>query len=459
MKKNFSFLKNLSVTLTFLVFLPLEVWGATVEIDEIAWMGSLPREGETSTKAASNEWIELKNTTAGSVNFSGWSLRAMDGTPEISLSGIIPASGYFLLERSGDDSVSGIDADIIYTGALSNSGEHLILKNSQGEVIDEIDASSGWPAGDNESKETMQRIDNIWTTLTPTPRAPNTNKTVVATTPVAATPVSADSSPSSAGASLVDDRRISAYAGRDQEAAAGSSVFFSGSATGLEGKPLDNARFWWNFGDGGSSEGRNVSHVYQFPGMYTVGLHVSSAGYAASDYLLLTVVPNLLKVVGVLYGEEGFIRFKNDSALDISLDGWKITDSGGATFNIPSRTQIAAGAEVAFVNELTGLLKKSASSFLTVTYPNGKEAIRWVSPDATAQGVEIRPVIIPQPLGIGKKLKDEKEPVENSGIPNSPESASVFNQNYSGRLFLVLAVVLSALASLIFFLAKKKFLF
>ncbi|MCA1031478.1 phospholipase D-like domain-containing protein [Bacillus timonensis] len=118
-----------------------------VVINEISWMGT--------TYSYSDEWIELYNDTTKAVSLEGWVLSATDGSPIITLSGSIPAKGYFLLEKTDDNSVPGIPADIIYTGSLSNTGEVLSLKDQSGAVIDTVDA---WYGGDNTSKATMERI-------------------------------------------------------------------------------------------------------------------------------------------------------------------------------------------------------------------------------------------------------------------------------------------------------------
>ncbi len=121
-----------------------------VVINEIAWMG---------TGASYNdEWVELLNNTEKEVDLDGWVLKAEDGSPEIGLSGTIPARGYFLLERTDDATVNDIDADFIYTGALGNSGEHLKLISPSGEIIDEVICGDGWFAGDNDTKMSMERI-------------------------------------------------------------------------------------------------------------------------------------------------------------------------------------------------------------------------------------------------------------------------------------------------------------
>jgi hypothetical protein len=123
-----------------------------VVISEIAWMG---------TQADSNdEWIELYNNTSQAISLMGWKLEAADGTPTITLSGTIPANGFFLLERTDDTTVSDVAADQIYTGSLSNTGETLTLKDPSGNVIDTANGDDGaWPAGNDSLRRTMERLD------------------------------------------------------------------------------------------------------------------------------------------------------------------------------------------------------------------------------------------------------------------------------------------------------------
>jgi hypothetical protein len=63
-----------------------------VVLSEIAWKGT--------TASSSDEWIELHNKTSCTVDLSGWTLCAADGTPCIGLAGSIPAVAYFILERA-----------------------------------------------------------------------------------------------------------------------------------------------------------------------------------------------------------------------------------------------------------------------------------------------------------------------------------------------------------------------
>jgi phosphatidylserine/phosphatidylglycerophosphate/cardiolipin synthase-like enzyme len=119
-----------------------------IVINEIAWMGTL--------NSYSDEWIELYNNSSVDISIEGWHLYATDSNPSIVLSGTIPAHGYFLLEKTDDNSVTSVTADLIYSGTLGNTSEILTLTDTSGVVIDEVDA---WYAGDNEKKATMERID------------------------------------------------------------------------------------------------------------------------------------------------------------------------------------------------------------------------------------------------------------------------------------------------------------
>ncbi len=109
--------------------------------------------------SSSDEWIELYNNTVSAVDLTGWTLNAADGTPGIALSGSIPANGYFLLERTDDNTVPGVTADLLYTGALGNDGEDLVLRDDASAVVDRVDSSAGWFSGHADGRVPMARVD------------------------------------------------------------------------------------------------------------------------------------------------------------------------------------------------------------------------------------------------------------------------------------------------------------
>jgi len=122
-------------------------------INEIAWMGN--------SASYANEWIELYNNNDSAVNLGGWMLKSENGKLKINLSGTVPAKGFYLLEKTNDSAVPNIKADLIYKGALNNKGEDLTLYDNSGKLIDEVNCSSGWFAGNNKTKQTMERINPL----------------------------------------------------------------------------------------------------------------------------------------------------------------------------------------------------------------------------------------------------------------------------------------------------------
>ena len=82
-------------------------------INEIAWAGT--------RASSSDEWIELYNNSAATISLTGWTLTD-DGDININLAGDIAPHSYFLLERTNNQTISNIDADMIYRCSLRNSG-------------------------------------------------------------------------------------------------------------------------------------------------------------------------------------------------------------------------------------------------------------------------------------------------------------------------------------------------
>lgn len=120
-----------------------------VMINEVAWAGTMA--------SSHDEWIELHNPGPDPIDLGGWTL-SDNGDISISLNGNIPAFGFFLLERSDDNSISDIQADQIYSGNLNNSGESLWLRDAAGGLIDSANAGGGaWPAGESASRRSMER--------------------------------------------------------------------------------------------------------------------------------------------------------------------------------------------------------------------------------------------------------------------------------------------------------------
>ena len=149
--------KIIILTLLFLFPLPsIAAQKLDIVINEIAWMG---------TKASSSdEWIELYNNTNQEINLNGWSL--YENETEIEpLIGIIRPNSYYLIERTDDSTIKNIKASQEPSGwggyGLNNNGENLKLINDKSIIIDQVDCSNGWFAGNKEKYQTMERTSPI----------------------------------------------------------------------------------------------------------------------------------------------------------------------------------------------------------------------------------------------------------------------------------------------------------
>ncbi|MFA6251864.1 MAG: lamin tail domain-containing protein [Candidatus Paceibacterota bacterium] len=144
--KKIVFLTIFIASIPFLAFA-----GGEVVINEIAWMGQ--------KDSYSREWIELYNTTDSDINLSGWKLKI--SKTEVPLKGMIPKNSFYLLEHNNDKTILEEKADLVYKKALNNKGELLALTDKNNDEIDKVDCSDGWFAGDNKTKQTMERIDSL----------------------------------------------------------------------------------------------------------------------------------------------------------------------------------------------------------------------------------------------------------------------------------------------------------
>ncbi len=143
-----------------------------VVVNEVAWAGT--------AASPRDEWIELRNNTPREIDLTGWTLvwgedeaavvirfgAVADNTKEVRTTRV-PARGFYLLERTDDETVRDVEADLIYTGALRNAGETLRLFDARGNLVDAVNLDGGeWPAGTAADPPeglppyaTMERVD------------------------------------------------------------------------------------------------------------------------------------------------------------------------------------------------------------------------------------------------------------------------------------------------------------
>lgn len=348
-----------SAVFTFLI----RAQTAPVVINEIAWAGT-----QTS---ANDEWIELYNSSAQAIELNGWSLRAVDGTPNIALEGIIPAGGFFLLERTDDTTVIDIPADLIYTGALSNSSETLELVNAEGVAVDRV---SQWYAGDATARTTMERKSAAlsgddptnWQTSDGTPRAPNS----------AGVPEPAEEAPPS------DESGIQTATPAGPEA----TLSITGPASVIPGKIVDLSviiegftpdEINWNFGDGFTAIGETVEHTFSFPGQYLVVASANFAGQTITDQLLISVFETAVRISEFIPNPEGkdaeneWIELQNASERVVDLSEWQLR-VGKKKFEFAQHSFLLPGQFLVLPRPLTKLTLANTSGLLQLLHPSGE---------------------------------------------------------------------------------------
>ena len=150
----------------------------------------------------------------------------------------------------------------------------------------------------------------------------------------------------------------------DARATAGGGSYFLATAYGMEGLPLPNPRFIWNFGDGAAAEGARVFHTYSYPGRYAVSV---TAAYHYSAGVARTIVEAASAAVSLEAEGDGSLLLRSNSSKEANIGLWSLVD-GGKSYVIPEDTIILAGEGVRFAAAITGLAGTPASVLL---YPNG----------------------------------------------------------------------------------------
>jgi hypothetical protein len=115
--------------------------------------------------SASSEWVEFHNQLSVDVDLSAWTLeggiqfRFPTGTR-------LPASGYLVVaaDPAALQQATGYGSALgPFTGRLGNEGDHLVLRNLNGRLMDQIDygTDAPWPCGaDGSGSSLAKRIDN-----------------------------------------------------------------------------------------------------------------------------------------------------------------------------------------------------------------------------------------------------------------------------------------------------------
>ncbi|HEY0979951.1 MAG TPA: lamin tail domain-containing protein [Candidatus Paceibacterota bacterium] len=370
-------MKYFLAALIILITLPL-VAQAEVRINEIAWMGV------TGTNGSFGEWFELYNSSDEAVNVNGWVLYKDEASTKkvIALSGSIPAGGYFVVERttgSMPDPLPGIgdqSGAFSHSGFNNENGEYLVLKDLSGAVVQKINATPSWPAGNSATKETMQWSGGSWITAAPTPRA--TNATQESSGMEHDEPERGNNNSDTVVTKKKEDRVRSLsklYPKNNPHIALTlPGVVYSGveyEYTGLVALEHSNptkGNFVWNMGDGTIVKTETLSslrHSYRYPGVYTMTL----AYHFAPEYFkplvqtsaVVTVAPPRIEL-SMLNSTTLVLKNTDETSIDIS--GWQLhTPEGYGEF--PMFTILAPRGNMAIPIERLGFTTLSSAILKT----------------------------------------------------------------------------------------------
>ena len=367
---------------------------ASVRINEIAWMGSAGTGGDT------NEWIELMNDGTSAADLSGWHLSALDASPNITLSGSIPAGEYYLIERTDNASVPNIEANLVasFGKGLANGGETLELKDAAGNTVDTVVGGANWGnvGGSAKTFETAQRTQNSWITAKPTPHASNIAEAgeVLGESVVLGSPLAQNTTMQSSA--ILD-------AGEDMRTYVNFPVFLFAHAYGVKHEARSMTSPVWNFGDGAAGSGANVIHAYQFSGTYLVTLEGDVDGAHLKDRVLVTVLPAPVIIDAAKGGEDGYVRFKNNAREEIDLSGWKLRERKSLReFTFLPNSVVLSGGSFTLPARISGV--NDLSMGLTLYLSSGALADDW-NPNAPLVKTAALPASNISKLGTGAGLQ------------------------------------------------------
>ncbi len=427
------------------------------------------------------EYIILKNRSSENINLTGWDLYP-DGIgyfifPNFSL--ISQGEVKIYLNKTGTNdsanlyqgSVSSNMGDssgsiAIFSGTTHNKDtiqafvRYQILGKSESKTWESTAVKAGlWQTGDFVNIETLTEGQVIflsdennfkssggWIVKTPTEEIGGDQSSP---------PQQPPSQPSGGGSSsdYVPPEllpKIKAYAGEDKTVTVGAATEFRGQAFGLKDEPLDNARYLWTFGDGASKEGKNITHVYQYPGEYIVALNVSSGEYSASDYMLVKAIPNQVFISEIKTGTDSFIELENKSKEEIDISGCQIkynnppSGEAGQTFIFPQSTRIRPNAYLVIPSSVSGINLLQGKGIVEFLYSGGFKADSFSYDGFLSESQSFNRANVGSPEGkqvsygvnlIGPETpgaKNSTKPTPDIGSSNSSIDSNVKKSNTEG---------------------------
>lgn len=359
---------------------------------------------EVKLHPAEERFIELYNEDNSSVDLATWYIQRKTETGSSFGSLVsktyfenkkINANGYFLISRSAME-----NADIILSTLTLTESNIIQIKNQEGEIVDKMCWGGAKDceiiAPNPPSSQSIQRGNGSFFVGTPSPKennsqadtqpdTPSNNGTINNTGSVnndintSASPQIQTENVSETKAKTNEPQKIKAKIIANNFVFSKIPVELNATARGYNGEILSYGKYFWNFGDGDSreanvSEGGKITHVFTYPGEYSVTLEYYQNYYStipdAYDKINIKAIKADISISNVGDEKDFFIEISNNMNYDADLSRW-IISSKEKSFSLPKNTLIQAKKKMVLSPQITNF-NISDKNTLKIATPQGE---------------------------------------------------------------------------------------
>ncbi|MFA6609016.1 MAG: lamin tail domain-containing protein [Candidatus Paceibacterota bacterium] len=374
---------------------------------------------EGSDTSCACEWVEVFNDSESPVDFSSWKFFENDTNHGLvsNIGGaIIPPNSYAVIADNptkfltANQNFSGILFDSVFSGMLSNSGEHISIKeSSSGTEISPVDYDPSLGGGNDGSS--LSKIGGVWVRGKATPGAENQPeleevKSLASSLSVKTNSQTTISQKSPPAPDIVF------YMPFEKVVVAGAESYFSTYGLTHSGKIIDDLVCDWAFGDGGQATGTSTKYRYAYPGRYIAQVEGNNGYVTWIGRMTVHVVPPDISITKIEKGKYGwYVDILNPNTYELDLSQWKLSING-SIFPFPKNTLIASkgvthfsGASMGFAN-----ITLLPDTVVKIMFPNQEEVTRFtlnnnVTNQSDSQGVVLGTSTTKTPLVLSNDTK------------------------------------------------------
>ncbi len=346
-----------------------------------------------TTPKTNKEWIEIFNNSENSININGY--KFFEGNTHHSIStttaedNLILNSGEyavivqdrktFLDSEPGKNCTGKIFRSAGFT--LDDNFETLILKDkTNGNILDSVVYNSS----NLKDGESINFVGSGYVSGASSPCSGNLSINVTnSNSTVMETSVSTSTSMTTENFVMPtyyyrdywpESEKIYVNAGENKIGILGAEIAFEGKTIAGDKKQVNNATYFWSFGDGEIGEGKNIFHVYKNIGEYVVFVEAYANGYKSDNKVYVKVVEPNLKINLQEKDGKKSVEISNNSKDEIDVGRFLIKSFGGEfeyTSTLPKKLLILPGKSVNIFQET--LKFATSTNKIIFASQNGKE--------------------------------------------------------------------------------------